>query len=145
MGTEHASALADRVEIAELLTTYAWSMTDKDWDRWQSVFSPDAKVDYPTAGGIAGTPADAAPWMGQTMPMFDVVLSQGSNLTISFSDADHATGRSLYVMTMRIPAADGGQPTYMQASGWYHDQYVRTSDGWRIADRYEHLAYVKGA
>jgi len=24
---------------------------------------------------------------------------------------------------------------------WYRDRLVRTSDGWRIADRYEEMAY----
>jgi 3-phenylpropionate/cinnamic acid dioxygenase small subunit len=145
MGTEPSTAVADRQAIAELLASYAWAMADRDWDRWQEVFAPGAHVDYTTAGGVAGTPAEAAAWMGQTMPMFDVTLSQSSNVVVAFTDDDHATSRSLYSMMMRIPAGEGGEPTYMQASGWYHDQLVRTAAGWRIADRYEHLAYVKGA
>jgi hypothetical protein len=43
-------------------------------------------------------------------------------------------------MTMRSP---GDQPTYMQASGWYLDTIVRTAEGWKIHNRFEHLAYVK--
>ena len=58
------------------------------------------------------------------------------------STRDKATVRSIYTMTMRIP---GDQPTYMQASGWYNDTIVRTSEGWRIQNRFEQLAYVKPA
>ena len=43
-------------------------------------------------------------------------------------------------MVMRIP---GDTPTYMEANGWYQDKVVRTKDGWRIADRFEHILYVR--
>ena len=79
------------------------------------------------------------------MGMFDVNLSSGSNLTISFTDDDTAKVRSMYTMVMRIPGADGADPTYMQASGWYDDTVVRTPAGWRIANRFEQLVYVKPA
>ena len=79
------------------------------------------------------------------MAGFDVSLSSGGNVTIDFVDADTAKVRSIYTMTMRIPGAEGGAPTYMQASGWYVDQVRRTSAGWRLHDRFEQLVYVKPA
>jgi hypothetical protein len=76
------------------------------------------------------------------MSMFDVSLSAGGNVAITFENDDTAKVRSVYTMTMRIP---GDQPTYMQASGWYNDTIVRTANGWLISNRFEHLAYVKPA
>ena len=107
------------------------------------MFADGAVLDYSAAGGPTGSPADAVAWLQGTLTLFDLTLSQSSNLTISFEAAERATLRSMYVMTMRIPATEGGEPTYLQASGWYEDAAVLTSSGWRLASRREHLGYVK--
>lgn len=133
----------DRALIADLLARYSWALADRDWNAWTAVFTADARVDYSTAGGPVGSPADAAKTFATMMAGFDVSLSSGGNVTIDFVDDDTAKVRSIYTMTMRIPGADGGAPTYMQASGWYIDEVRRTSAGWRLHDRFEQLAYVK--
>lgn len=135
----------DRALIADLLSRYTWALSDRDWDAWVAVFTPDAHVDYSTAGGPVGDPTSAAETFRGMMGMFDLSLSSGANVTISFTDADTAKVRSMYTMTMRIPGADGAQPTYMQASGWYLDTVVRTANGWLISNRFEQIAYVKPA
>jgi hypothetical protein len=43
-------------------------------------------------------------------------------------------------MVMKI---GGETPTYMEACGYYNDTIVRTADGWRIADRFEQLLYIR--
>lgn len=135
----------DRALIGDLLARYSWALADRDWDAWTSVFTPDAHVDYSTAGGPVGSPTDAAKTFSSMMAGFDVSLSSGGNVTIDFVDADTAKVRSIYTMTMRIPGTGGGAPTYMQASGWYIDEVRRTAAGWRLHDRFEQLAYVKPA
>jgi hypothetical protein len=137
------SRLDDRAALAELIAQYAWALTDRAWERWLGVFTDGAVLDYSAAGGPTGSPADAVAWLQGTLTLFDLALSQSSNLTISFEAAERATLRSMYVMTMRIPATEGGEPTYLQASGWYEDAAVLTSSGWRLASRREHLGYVK--
>lgn len=144
-GENMTNEALDRAHIADLLSRYTWALSDRDWDAWVAVFTPDAEVDYSTAGGPVGDPASAAETFRGMMGMFDVNLSSGANLTIAFTDDDTATARSSYTMVMRIPGADGAQPTYMQASGWYDDIIVRTAEGWRIRKRFEQLVYVKPA
>ena len=136
---------ADRLDIIELLHRYSWAMLDKDWTAWQACFAEGAHVDYTTAGGIAGTPAEAAAWLETTMAMFAITASQASNAVVTFdgNDVDDAAKvRSMYRMVMKI---DGGAsaPTYMEAQGAYADTMVRTADGWKLANRYEHLFYVR--
>jgi hypothetical protein len=134
----------DRLEIQELLARYSWAMADKDWDAWQSVFAPGATVDYSTAGGPVGTPAEAAAALSAMMQAFDVAMSQGTNLVITFESTEQASCRSMYRMLMRLPSANPTDaPTYMEAQGEYQDTLVRTLPGWRIARRYEALAYVR--
>ncbi|MFM1751285.1 MAG: hypothetical protein RL119_247 [Actinomycetota bacterium] len=133
----------DRALIADLMARYSWALTDRNWEAWKNLFTADAQVDYSTAGGPVGTPAQAAESFLAMMGGFDVSLSSGGNVAIDFVDADSATVRSVYTMMMRIPGADGGAPTYLQASGWYNDTVKRTGSGWRIHQRFEQLAYVK--
>jgi 3-phenylpropionate/cinnamic acid dioxygenase small subunit len=135
----------DRAHIADLLSRYTWALSDRDWDAWVAAFTPDAHVDYSTAGGPVGDPKSAAETFRGMMSMFDVSISSGSNVTISFTDADTAKVRSMYTMMLRIPGADGAQPSYMQASGWYDDVVVRTDRGWLIKTRFEQLVYGKPA
>ena len=74
------------------------------------------------------------------MSMFDVAASQTTNVVVDFTGDDTADVRSMYKMTMRIP---GDTPTYLEACGSYHDKVTRTTAGWRLADRFEHLLYVR--
>ena len=141
-GENMSNEALDRALITDLLSRYTWALVDRDWDAWQKAFTPDAHVDYSTAGGPVGSPAQAAETFSGMMAMFDVSLSSGGNVAITFENDDTAKVRSVYTMTMRIP---GDQPTYMQASGWYNDTIVRTANGWLISNRFEQLAYVKPA
>ena len=58
------SLLIDRADIADLLTTYARAVDSRDWKLYRSVFTPDARIDYTAAGGIAGTVEEVTEWMG---------------------------------------------------------------------------------
>lgn len=55
--------LADRAAIVDLATAYTYAVDDGDWVRWEALFLPDARIDYTSSGGIAGTPAELAAWM----------------------------------------------------------------------------------
>jgi 3-phenylpropionate/cinnamic acid dioxygenase small subunit len=134
------SHTADRLAIAELLARYAWALADKDFVSWQACFTADGHADYTTAGGVAGTPAEAAAWLEPTLSMFDVTVSQTGNVVVDFTGDDTADVRSMYKMVMRIP---GDTPVYMEACGYYRDKVARTSTGWLLADRFEHLLYIR--
>ena len=43
--------IADRLEIEALLTRYAKAVDRKDWALYLTVFTPDASIDYSSAGG----------------------------------------------------------------------------------------------
>jgi 3-phenylpropionate/cinnamic acid dioxygenase small subunit len=131
---------ADRLAINELLATYSWALTDRDWSAWRAVFTDDAQLDYSTAGGPVSGVDEAVEWLGPTLAGFERTLSHGGNTVITFADDECATVRSIYTMTMKLA---GDTPTFIQASGWYDDVVVRTSAGWKISRRVEQLAYVR--
>jgi SnoaL-like domain len=131
---------ADRLAIGELLARYSWAMTDNNWDAWEATFTQSATADYSAAGGPSGSAHEARVWLEQTFAMFEVAVSQGTNLVIDFAGEDEADARSGYRMTMKI---GGETPIYMEAQGWYRDHFVRTAGGWRIASRTESVGYIR--
>ncbi len=74
--------------------------------------------------------------------MFAITASQASNAVVTFEGDGEAKVRSMYRMVMKIDGG-AGAPTYMEAQGAYADTVVRTVHGWKLADRYEHLLYVR--
>jgi len=132
--------LSDRIEIGDLMVRYSEALNRADWDAWKAVFTPDAQLDYTTAGGIAGTPEAAVAWLGPTLSVFDMRIGRTHNVAVSFDGADRATITSQYSMTMRFA---GETPTYIEAAGWYDDVAVRTAEGWRLSARTERIAYMR--
>ena len=45
--------ISDRLEIADVLTRYTRAIDTGDWDKLDTVFTPDAEIDYTESGGIA--------------------------------------------------------------------------------------------
>src|SRR4029450_8096882 len=65
-------ALHDKIEIRELLSRYARGVDTKDWELWKSVFTPDATLDYSSAGAPVGSRDELAAWLERgigTVPM----------------------------------------------------------------------------
>ena len=46
--------ISDRIRINDLLVRYTLAIDTKDYDLLDTVFQPDATVDYTTSGGIRG-------------------------------------------------------------------------------------------
>jgi 3-phenylpropionate/cinnamic acid dioxygenase small subunit len=132
----------DRSDIEETMARYAWAMLDKDWAAWRATLTRDATVDYTTAGGVAGTADEALEWLTGALGGFDVTASLVGNMVVEDDDTNSATVRSLYRMVMRTAGDDA---TYLEASGWYRDRFVRTDAGWRIAERFEQMLYLRPA
>ncbi len=59
---------------------------------------------------------------------------------IDFTGDDTAAVRSINKMVMKI---GGETPTFMEACGYYNDQFVRVDGAWKIVDRFEQLLYMK--
>lgn len=126
--------LSDRLEIDDLLTRYASALDDKDWDRWASCFTPDADLDYTAAGGVAGKLPEVRAWLEQVIPGFPMTHHLVTNKEVRI-DGDRATCRSSLINPMGVP--DGETLMVFLETGHYHDEMVRTADGWRISKRVE--------
>ena len=134
--------LEDRALIGDLVVAYAFAIDERDWKAFEALFTPDAQIDYRSAGGIAGTPAEVAAWMPQAMSLFTWTLHSVLTHRLEATGADAATG-SLHMFARHGLIWDGATEL-MDVSGVYHDQYVRTSAGWRFAARREHTLSITG-
>ena len=137
-----ADRVADRLAIEDLATSYAYAVDDRDWVRWEALFTVDGLVDYTRAGGIAGTPAEVAAWMPRAMSVFTFCLHTTSTHEVRFVDPDCAVGR-VHVFNRNGVQWDGRAELFA-VGAVYDDVYVRTAEVWRISRRIEHTTYVAG-
>lgn len=134
--------LADRLEVESVLKRYAWAIDTHEFDRLDDVFTPDAFLDYTTAGGIKGDYPDVKTWLARVLPQFPAYQHYITNVEVVF-DGDSATSRAAFFNPMLHDRADGTRASF-QCGGEYRDKWVRTSDGWRIKDRFEQTVWVDG-
>jgi hypothetical protein len=125
--------ISDRIQIGDLLTRYTTAIDTKDYELLDSVFTPDARVDYTSSGGIAGDYPTARDWLERALSLFPVTVHFISNSTVELR-GDEASART-YVMSDHI----------FTVGAYYNDRLVRTEDGWRIRERIEEQAYLDGS
>ncbi len=135
--------ISDRIEIDDLLIRYTTAIDDKDWNLLDQCFLPDAKVDYVSSGGVAGSYPEVREWLGKALAAFPMTVHAISNSVIEL-DGDTATGKTLVVNPMGFPNPDGSLHIFT-VGAYYIDKLVRTPEGWRIAERTEEQAYLDGS
>lgn len=132
----------DRLAIEVLTTGYAYAVDEGDWSGFEALFAPDATIDYRSAGGIAGTPAEVAAWMPEAMALFTWSMHSMSTQRIAFIGDDEAIG-DVHVLARHGLMWEGDEEL-MDVSAVYHDRYVRTPEGWRFAARTEETLAIVG-
>jgi 3-phenylpropionate/cinnamic acid dioxygenase small subunit len=131
--------VADKLEIHELLARYARGVDTKDWALYRSVFTPDATIDYSSAGAIAGTRDEVAAWL--EAGFVDIPMTQHfiSNVEIEL-DGDRAKVRAMFYNPMQLP----GMSDLSYCGGYYDHDLVRTADGWKSERLVEHNQWFVG-
>ena len=118
--------LSDKLEISEQLYRYARGVDTKDWELWKSVFTPDAKLDYSSAGAPVGSRDEIAVWMEKSLAPVPVIQHLITNIEIEL-DGDRARVRALFYNPMHLPGMD----EVSSCGGCYHHDFVRTGEGWK--------------
>ena len=57
--------ISDRFEIEGAIVRYTRAIDTGDWDALDTVFTPDAEIDYTESGGVADTYATVKPWLAE--------------------------------------------------------------------------------
>ena len=134
--------IADRIEIADLLTRYTRALDTGEWDRLDDVFLPDARIDYTATGGIAGVYPDVKAWLAKTLPMFSRRQHVIAQCEVRV-DGDRATVTAYFSNPMVLPRDDGPELLW-EFGGYYHHALTRTCQGWRSRELVEELVWKRG-
>jgi uncharacterized protein (TIGR02246 family) len=130
--------IADRIAITDLLTRYAHAVDTKDWELYRTVFTPDAHIDYSSAGGAAAGLDEMVAWMETTLAGFPMTQHLISNIDVRL-DGDEATVRAMFYNPMRL-----GDGTQFFCGGFYNHDLVRTDAGWRSRRLVEESQWFDG-
>ena len=122
--------LADRMAVRETIERYSVALNQRDFDTMRGCFVADGvwRVDPPFDIRLEGDAIVAGiSQMVGAMPF----LFQGLMGTTLAVDGDSATATTSVHELGQRTAGEGGMDSY----GLYHDRLVRTSEGWRFAER----------
>ncbi|TXH02636.1 MAG: nuclear transport factor 2 family protein [Nevskiaceae bacterium] len=133
------ASLQDRAALEQLVIAYANAIDQREWDRLDAVFTPEAVIDYTATGGIKGSYAEIKAWLPRTLKFFRSYMHLMGNAQFTI-DGDTATGEVACFNPMVAPSLLGGGTTVIFGI-WYHDRYVRTPQGWRIDSRRQQHCY----
>ena len=146
----------DRLAIEDTIVRYTIAIDEKDWDLLDTVFTPDAHLDYSSsAPGVDDANADyptVKGWLQMALSIFPMTQHMVGKTYIRSWDGDTAKCTTLFHNPMGMPVADDGKTWDPNGSklflfyvgGWYHDTVTRTPDGFRIVKKVEQAGYHDG-
>jgi len=132
--------LSDRREIENLMIDYCHAIDRHQWDELDDVFTPDAFIDYTAFGGPKGRYPEMKQFLADALPKVKWQQHVISTAQIKL-DGDRATGRTICTNPMGMPQEDGSVRGVVFHL-WYVDVFVRTPQGWRIAERSEDVSHA---
>jgi 3-phenylpropionate/cinnamic acid dioxygenase small subunit len=135
--------LSDRIEINDLLIRYTQAIDQKDWKLLDTVFTPDAELDYVSSGGIEGRYPEVRAWLEKALAIFPVTLHYVTNSEVTLR-GDAASARTAVYNPMFFKNPDESMH-HFAVGAYYVDELVRTKQGWRIAKRREDQAFLEGS
>jgi hypothetical protein len=131
--------ISDRFEIQQLLIDYSTAIDKRRFDDLDRVFTSDAYIDYRAMGGVDGRYPEVKAWLAQVLPNFPAYAHMLGNFDVRI-DGDTASSRTICFNPMVL----GGEQNQILFCGlWYDDEFVRTSDGWRMSRRVEAKCFDK--
>ncbi len=140
--------ISDRLEIEGVLVRYTRAIDTGDWDALDTVFTPDAEIDYTESGGVVDTYPVVKPWLAEVLPaFFPRRMHSLAQIDIRL-DGDEALATAYFHNPMPVPDAGGGDgqggTKVVEFGGLYHHSLVRTPDGWRSRRLHEEIVWKRG-
>jgi uncharacterized protein (TIGR02246 family) len=133
-----ARALADVEAIRRVKARYLRAVDDKDWDRLIDVFSDDARLEA-TRGVTEGGSAIAARLRANLDGLVTVHRVHQDEIDVTGDEALAVFAMDDIVIHPSPTEARVG----IHGHGRYHDRFIRTAGGWRLAEmRLERLAVL---
>lgn len=132
--------LSDRLEIQDLITAYSYAIDFHRFDDLDSIFTPDAALDFTATGGQAGALPQMKTWLASVLVHFAGHQHLVATSAVELA-GDTATARTICHNPMWF--TDASQPP-LYVGLWYFDSFVRTGAGWRMSSRVQQKGYLHG-
>jgi hypothetical protein len=136
---EKVRRLEDKDEIVDLVHRYSYFVDRRLYDELADLFTEDCVVDY---GPGVGPPVHGRKAFRGLFGIgrgFAATSHHNANVLVSFEDDDRATVRTSVYAWHRSMSGDTPR-----VWGCYDDVAVRTTDGWRLAERRLRVAGSEG-
>lgn len=118
---------ADWLAIANLKARYCRLLDTKDWEGWGQLFTEDFHQDVSGSGGGVFEGRDAA--VAATRESIETAKT-AHQVHFPEIEIDGDAATAIWPLHDRLIWEDGRSLT---AYGHYHENYVRTADGWRMS------------
>ena len=135
--------ISDRLEIEGVIVRYTRAIDTGDWDALDTVFTPDAEIDYTESGGVADTYPTVKPWLAEVLPAFFPKRMHSLAQVDVRLEGDSATATAYFHNPMPMDDGAGGTKV-VEFGGLYHHAFVRTADGWRSRSLHEEIVWKRG-
>ena len=135
--------ISDRLEIRDVLTRYTRAIDTGAWDQLDTVFTPDAQIDYTESGGIAAPFAEVKPWLAEMLPAFFPKRMHTLGQVEVVLRGDEADVAAYFHNPMPMDDGQGGEKL-VEFGGLYHHTMTRTPDGWRSRKLHEEIVWKRG-
>jgi hypothetical protein len=135
--------ISDRLEILDVLTRYTRAIDTGDWDALDTVFTPDAQIDYTESGGIAASFPEVKPWLAEMLPAFFPKRMHTLGQVEVVLRGDEADVAAYFHNPMPMDDGQGGEKI-VEFGGLYHHTMTRTPDGWRSRKLHEEIVWKRG-
>jgi hypothetical protein len=120
----------DSVAIRDVIDRYAFGVDRRDWDLVSACFTPDCHADYGRSGAWTSRPPFVE-WLDLTHREVGPTMHRITNHQVKV-DGDAATATSYLDALLQV---DHQEFDLLRVVAIYHDELVRTADGWQIATR----------
>jgi hypothetical protein len=132
--------IGHRLAIDDLLARYSMAVDFEDPDLFDTVFMPDAILDYTSSGGPRAPYHEVKPWLFKilqgTNPARMHVIAQRR----IFIAGDTARVRAYFTNPYAAQMPEGAW-VYSQGGGFYDHKLVLRPEGWRSIELYQHTLF----
>jgi hypothetical protein len=133
-------AVADRLEIQDLIARYAILIDGQRFEELDELFMPGARIDFSTFNGPVGSLAEIKTFLASSLPFFTRTQHMMGLPMIEVA-GDTAHARTSCNNPMISTKRDGSTSVWLIGL-WYDDDLVRTDDGWRFSARNQIRCYT---
>jgi len=132
--------ISDRLEIEGVVIRYTRGIDTGEWDLLDTVFTPDAEIDYTESGGIADTFPAVKAWLAEVLPAFFPKRMHTIGQVDIDLHGDEADVTAYFHNPMPMEDGKGGTKI-VEIGGYYHHTMTRTADGWRSRKLHEEVVW----